>query len=66
MVVVAHCLWSWLCVRLGVVVLVDNDIGVEGCAALARALEGGTGPDLSVLHLESMYFGVSVLQGLVV
>ena len=44
--------------------LVGNDIGAEGCAALARALEGGAVPQLSVLELRSMYFGVSVLEGL--
>ena len=44
--------------------LVDNSIGVEGCAALARALEGGAVPQLSVLGLRGMCFGVSVLEGL--
>ena len=44
--------------------LIDNYIGDEGCAALARALEGGAVPQLSVLDLECMYFGVSVLEGL--
>ena len=44
--------------------LVDNDIGDEGCAALARALEGGAVPELSKLVLACMYFGVIVLEGL--
>ena len=44
--------------------LVDNGIGDEGCAALARALEGGAVTQLSTLDLRSMYFGVSVLKGL--
>ena len=41
--------------------LVGNDIGAEGCAALARALEGGAVPELSTLELACMYLGVSVL-----
>ena len=45
--------------------LVGNDIGAEGCAALARALEGGAVPQLSELYLSGMNFGVSVLEGLV-
>ena len=44
--------------------LVGNDIGDEGCAALARALEGGAVPQLSTLVLTCMYFVVSVLEGL--
>ena len=51
-------------VWLGVVGLVGNDIGDEGCAALARALEGGAVPELSKLELARMYLGVSVLEGL--
>ena len=58
MAVGAQRLWSWLCVRLVVVVLVVNDIGDEGCAALARALEGGAVPELSTLVLYGIYFGV--------
>ena len=46
--------------------LVDNKIGDEGCAALARALEGGTVPQLSSLVLAGMYFGGTELEGLVV
>ena len=63
----------WCSVGVAVVVLgvgccglVDNGIGAEGCAALARALEGGAVPQLSTLHLQSMHFGVSGLEGLVV
>ena len=44
--------------------LVDINIGDEECAALARALEGGAVPELSTLDLEGMYFGVTVLEGL--
>ena len=44
--------------------LVDNGIGDEGCAALARALEGGAVTQLSRLVLIGIYFGVSVLEGL--
>ena len=45
-------------------VLVDYGIGVEGCAALARALEGGAVPQLSTLDLSRMlYFGVSEFDG---
>ena len=44
--------------------MVGTGIGAEGCAALARALEGGAVPELSKLDLASMYFGVSVLEGL--
>ena len=58
----AQCLWPWLCVRLGVVILLDLAIGVEGCAALARALDGGAVPHLSKLGLGGMYFGVSLLS----
>ena len=34
--------------------LVGNDIGDEGCAALARALEGGACQQLSFLELHGM------------
>ena len=44
--------------------LVDNGMGDEGCAALARALEGGAVPQLSVLDLGGMFFAVSELEGL--
>ena len=44
--------------------LVGNRIGAEGCAALARALEGGAVPQLSTLKLGGMYFSVSVLEGM--
>ena len=44
---------------------VDNEIGAEGCAALARALEGGAVPQLSMLNLGGMKFVVSGLEGLV-
>ena len=44
--------------------LVGNRIGDEGCAALARALEGGAVSELLTLALGSMYFCVSVLEGL--
>ena len=43
--------------------LVANHIGAEGCAALARALEGGAVPQLLVLGLAGMYFGVSAFDG---
>ena len=43
---------------------VDNRIGAEGCAALARALEGGAVTQLSALVLYGIYFVVSVLEGL--
>ena len=46
--------------------LVDNSIGAEGCAALARALEGGAVPQLSVLDLSRMWFVVSEFYVLVV
>ena len=48
----------------GVCGLLVNVIGDEGCAALARALEGGAVPQLSTLDLRGMFFGVSVLEGL--
>ena len=38
MVVGAQFVWPWLFVRLGVVVLVDNDIEAEVCAALENAI----------------------------
>ena len=44
--------------------LVGTDIGAEGCAALARALEGDAVPQLSALVLYGIYFGVSILEGL--
>ena len=63
----------WCSVGVAVVVLdvgccglVDNGIGAEGCAALARALEGGAVPQLSALDLGGMEFVVSDLEGLVV
>ena len=43
--------------------LVGNKIGDGGCAALARALEGGAVPELSTLILSCMYFGVSEFDG---
>ena len=46
--------------------VVDNRIGAEGCAALARAFEGGAFLQLSCIDLAGMYFGMSVLEGLVV
>ena len=50
-----------VCVRgcvcaFGVCGLIDNYIGDEGCAALARALEGGAVPQLLALHLGGTYF----------
>ena len=39
------------CVGGGCCGLVDNRIGAGGCAALARALEGGAVPQLSKLDL---------------
>ena len=68
---VGVCCGSWCSVLVAVVVcavgccgLVGTGIGAEGCAALARALEGGAVPQLSILVLACMYFGVSVLEGL--
>ena len=65
------CCGSWCSVLMAVVVcavgfcgLVGTRIGDEGCAALARALEGGAVPELSALDLNGMCFGVSVLEGL--
>ena len=59
------CCGSWCSVLMAVVVcavgccgLVGNDIGAEGCAGLARALEGGAVPELSTLVLYGIYFGV--------
>ena len=43
--------------------LVDNGVGDEGCAALARALEGGAVPQLSKLNLSGMYFVLSEFDG---
>ena len=64
------CCGSWCSVLVAVVLcavgccgLVDNRIGDEGCAALARALEGGAVPELSTLILSCMYFGVSEFDG---
>ena len=55
-----------VCLWLGVVGLVDNDVGAEGCAALARALEGGICPQLSKLDLSGMYLSLSVFEVLLV
>ena len=43
--------------------LVVNWIRDKGCAALARALEGGAVPQLSKLNLAGMYFVVSAFDG---
>ena len=48
---------------VGCCVLVDNEILDKGCAALARALEGGAVPQLSTLDLSRMYFVVGEFDG---
>ena len=45
------CVGVWV---VGCCCLVENDIQVEGCAALTRALEGGAVPQLSTLNLFGM------------
>ena len=55
MVVGAQWVWpSVVVLGVGCCGLVDNGIGAEGCAALARALEGGAVPQLSTLNVACM------------